>query len=121
MGFPRTPSFIGWYRSRGGGFGLGCSAEERRLMVDITNGAQPSETSSTIAPDSDIGAAGVPRRGRPIIGAIAGLFFGLFLAIDLVAFGVIGFESVLVLLIPFVGLATGIALALWAPFGSRTE
>lgn len=53
--------------------------------------------------------------GRPVLGAIAGFFLGLFLWIDLVLFGVIAFESVTVWIFPILGAIAGIALARWAP------
>lgn len=57
------------------------------------------------------------RTGRPVLGAIAGFFLGLFLWLDLVLFGAIGFESVTFWIFPVVGLIAGIALAKWAPLG----
>ncbi|HEY4410558.1 MAG TPA: hypothetical protein VGO87_11810 [Acidimicrobiia bacterium] len=59
------------------------------------------------------------QRGRPIRGAIAGLFFGLFLSLDLVIFGVVAIDSNLLVLFPVLGLAGGIALGLKAPLHKR--
>jgi hypothetical protein len=58
-------------------------------------------------------------RGRPVLGGFAGFFFFLFLAVDLVAFGVIPLNSPLITVLPVLGIALGIAWAYWAPFGSR--
>ncbi len=58
-------------------------------------------------------------RGRPVLGAVAGFFFGLFLAVTLVLAGVLPLNSVLVTLLPFVGIGYGLALAALAPFGRR--
>ena len=60
------------------------------------------------------------QRGRPIRGAIAGLFFGLFVSLDLVVFGVVALDSNLLVLMPVLGLAGGIALGLTAPLHRRT-
>lgn len=59
------------------------------------------------------------RRGRPVLGAIAGFLFGLFLGLDLWLFGVVPSDSVVITILPFVGLAAGIALGLTAPLGGR--
>jgi hypothetical protein len=56
-------------------------------------------------------------RGRPILAAVCGFFLGVFLALDLVLFGVIQLDNILVTLLPFIGLVAGVALAWWAPFG----
>jgi hypothetical protein len=56
-------------------------------------------------------------RGRPILAAISGFFTGLFLALDLVFFGAIRLDSIVVTILPVVGLIVGVALALWAPLG----
>lgn len=52
--------------------------------------------------------------GRTIGAAILGLFFGLFVAIDLVLFGVVALNSVVVTIVPMVGLVLGIALGIMA-------
>jgi hypothetical protein len=62
----------------------------------------------------------VKQRGRPIRGAIAGLFFGLFLALDLVIFGVVAIDSNLLAVLPVLGLGGGIALGLMAPLHRRS-
>ena len=58
-------------------------------------------------------------RGRPILGGIAGFFLGLFVWIDLVLFGILPLESGLGYLVPVLGVAAGIGMAMWAPFGGR--
>lgn len=55
-------------------------------------------------------------RGRPFLGAIFGLFFGLFLAVDLLLMGAIPLDNALVVLLPVIGLIGGIAIGLFAPF-----
>jgi len=74
--------------------------------------AEPVEPAAASAPPTK-------RRGRPILGAIAGFLLGAFVWIDLVLFGVIPFDSVSVWFFPVLGLIVGIALAMWAPFGRR--
>ncbi|MEA3075318.1 MAG: hypothetical protein QOF60_226 [Actinomycetota bacterium] len=56
-------------------------------------------------------------RGRPVLGAIAGLFFGLFVALDLVFFKAIASGSPLLVILPVLGLVVGIAGALAASIG----
>jgi hypothetical protein len=58
-------------------------------------------------------------RGRPALGAIAGFFLGLFLGVDLLALGMVPLDSILLTVLPFLGLAVGLAVALWAPLGQR--
>ena len=58
-------------------------------------------------------------RGRPVLGGFAGFFFFLFVAVDLLAFGVIPSNSALLTVLPILGIALGIAWAYWAPFGGR--
>ncbi len=60
------------------------------------------------------------RRGRPILGAIAGFFFGLFVALDLLFFDVIPLDSAVLTIAPVVGLVLGIILGLWAPLGPKS-
>lgn len=54
-------------------------------------------------------------RGRPILGAIMGLLFGVFLTIDLLFLSVFALDSVMVLLLPPLSLVAGVALGLVAP------
>ncbi len=56
-------------------------------------------------------------RGRPVLGAIMGLLFGLFVALDLVFFKVVASGSPLMLVLPIAGVVIGIAGGLAAPFG----
>jgi uncharacterized membrane protein len=56
-------------------------------------------------------------RGRPVMGFFFGLLFGLFLAITLVLAGVLKLNSVLVLVIPVLGVVYGLVMAKAAPFG----
>jgi len=59
------------------------------------------------------------RHGRPVLGAFAGFFFGLFLVIALLGAGILPLNSVLVTLLPLVMLVLGIVWGLWAPLGRR--
>jgi hypothetical protein len=59
------------------------------------------------------------QRGRPIMAAIFGFLAGFFGAISLLAFGVIPLESILVTILPIVGLVVAFSLAMWAPIGRR--
>jgi hypothetical protein len=66
----------------------------------------------------------VKQRGRPIRGAIAGLFLGLFLSLDLVIFGVFALDADALVLFPVLGVIAGAALGLTAPLrrrGDRSE
>ncbi len=56
-------------------------------------------------------------RGRPVLAAILGFLTGLFVALDLVFFGVIRLDNDTITVLPFVGLIAGILLAMWAPLG----
>ena len=55
-------------------------------------------------------------RGRPIIGGIAGFFFGLFLAVDLILFTVIKLKDITVVILPILGIVAGVLLGLFPPF-----
>jgi hypothetical protein len=59
------------------------------------------------------------RRGRPFLGAVFGFLTFLFLAADLVLFGIIPTYSPVITALPIVGLVVGIAWAFWAPLGRR--
>lgn len=65
------------------------------------------------------GGGGQHRRGRPVLGAFAGFFSGLFLAIVLLGAGVVPLNSLLVTLLPVAMLVLGIVWGLWAPLGRR--
>lgn len=58
-------------------------------------------------------------RGRPVLGVVAGFLFGLFLAATLVFAGLLPLNSVLVTLLPFLGIAYGLVMAKVAPFHRR--
>ena len=57
--------------------------------------------------------------GRPVLGAIAGFFLGLFVWVDLILFGVLPLEGSLGYFLPILGVVGGLAMAKWAPLGSR--
>lgn len=59
------------------------------------------------------------RVGRTIAAAVLGLLFGLFVAADLVLFGVIPLNSVVVTIVPVVGLVLGVVLGIVA--GNRKQ
>jgi uncharacterized YccA/Bax inhibitor family protein len=61
-----------------------------------------------------------PQRGRPVRGAVAGFFLGLFVALDLVVFGVLSLDSDVLALAPVLGIVAGVLLAMLAPFGRRS-
>jgi hypothetical protein len=56
--------------------------------------------------------------GRVIAGALLGLFFLLFVALDLVLFGVVALNSVVVTVLPALGLVLGAVLGVLA--GNRS-
>jgi hypothetical protein len=58
-------------------------------------------------------------RGRPLLGAVAGFFFGVFLAYDLILFEVVVSDNPVVVVLPVVFLLAGVALGLWAPLARR--
>lgn len=55
------------------------------------------------------------KRGHPFVGAIAGLFLGIFLAVDLLLLGAIPLDNALVVILPVLGLVIGIAAGILAP------
>jgi uncharacterized protein YacL len=55
------------------------------------------------------------RRGRPVLGAIFGLLFGVLLTFDLLMMGTFRLDSILVPVIPVLLLAAGLALGWTAP------
>ena len=57
-------------------------------------------------------------RGRPVMGAIFGFLFFLFLALDLLFFGVIPLKSVLITVLPLIGIVVGLVWAKFAPIGA---
>ena len=60
-------------------------------------------------------------KGRPILGVISGFMFGLFLGPTLFLWGVIPLHSNLLVILPFLGIALGLVMASWAPFGRKTS
>lgn len=60
-------------------------------------------------------------KGHPILGVIAGFFFGLFLYFTLWLFGVIPLHSDLGIILPIAGIVLGLVMAWWAPLGSGGE
>ncbi|MDH3260559.1 MAG: hypothetical protein OEM81_06470 [Acidimicrobiia bacterium] len=59
-------------------------------------------------------------KGRPVLGFISGLLFGLFLALALQQFGIMPLTTLSLIGLPIVGIALGLGLAAWAPFGNKT-
>lgn len=59
------------------------------------------------------------RRGRPILGAVSGLFLGAFLALDLQQFSIRPLDNLSVYGLPLIGLALGVILGLWGPIRRR--
>ncbi|MGQ0802250.1 MAG: hypothetical protein ACT4PI_00070 [Actinomycetota bacterium] len=58
-------------------------------------------------------------RGRPVVGGISGFFFGLFLGITLLSFGILPLNSPLLTFLPIIGLVLGLVLAFTAPIPRR--
>jgi hypothetical protein len=61
----------------------------------------------------------VKARGRPILGAVNGLFLGLFVSLDLLFFGVIRLDSVVITIVVVAGIVSGFALGWWGPLARR--
>jgi hypothetical protein len=57
------------------------------------------------------------RHGRRVLGAIAGFLFGGSLAALLLPLGVLPLDSILLVLLPFIGLVLGLVWAWFAPIG----
>jgi hypothetical protein len=60
------------------------------------------------------------RRGRPVVGAFAGFFFGLFLSLVLLTNGVMALDSIVLAILPILFLVLGIVWAMLAPLGKRS-
>jgi len=58
-------------------------------------------------------------KGRPVLGFIAGLFLGVFVAILLQQYGVRPLDNLSVFGIPGAGAILGLIVARVAPFGSK--
>lgn len=57
--------------------------------------------------------------GRPVLGAISGLFFFGFLGSTLLFLGVLPLDSILLVILPILGIPLGAAWGWWAPLGGR--
>jgi hypothetical protein len=55
--------------------------------------------------------------GRPVLGAISGFFFGVFLSLALMMFGIWPLDALSVFGLPLIFLVIGLLLAAWAPLG----
>ena len=60
-------------------------------------------------------------KGKPILGAISGLLFGVFVALDLQQFGIRPLDNLSVIGLPIIGLVLGLAIAAIAPFGNSNN
>ena len=58
------------------------------------------------------------KHGHSVLGGIAGLFFGLFLGIDLLLFGVVPFNSPVPFVLTVLGLVGGVLWGRWTPIGA---
>ena len=58
-------------------------------------------------------------KGHPILGLLSGLVFGTSLSVLLLSTGVLPTDSILVVVLPLLGLSFGLALGLAAPFGRK--
>ncbi len=58
-------------------------------------------------------------RGRPVLGALAGLFFGLSIAVLLVLFGVAALDTSLLIVLPLLFLVLGLIWGFLAPLPPR--
>lgn len=59
-------------------------------------------------------------RGRPVLGVVLGLFFGVFLAVTLQQWSIWPLDNLSVFGLPALGVVLGLILARWAPFGRTT-
>lgn len=59
------------------------------------------------------------RRGRPVLGAIAGFLFGIFVGLDLWFFGMVPSDSIVLTILPVLGLVLGIVVGLTGPIRRR--
>lgn len=58
-------------------------------------------------------------KGRPVLGVIAGLFLGIFLALLLQQFGIRPLDNLSVIGLPVLGVVLGLVMAGVAPLGSE--
>lgn len=56
-------------------------------------------------------------RGRPGLGGVSGFFFGFFLSLALMMFGIWPLDALSVFGLPLIFLVVGVGLAMWAPLG----
>lgn len=54
-----------------------------------------------------------------LLGALAGLLFGVFVSLDLFLFGILALDHAVVGIVPIVGLVGGVALGAVSPLGRR--
>ncbi len=59
-------------------------------------------------------------RGRPILGALSGLFLGLCVAVLLQQYGIRPLDNLSVIGFPTIGIILGLLMAKLAPFGSKS-
>ena len=59
-------------------------------------------------------------RGRPVLGAVFGFLCFLFIALDLLFFGVVPLNSAVITVLPLVGIVFGLVWAKFAPLGGRS-
>lgn len=59
------------------------------------------------------------RRGRPVLGGVAGLVTGVLVSLDLFLLGLVRLDNPFMNLPPLVGLLSGVALGVWAPIPRR--
>ncbi|MDH4117698.1 MAG: hypothetical protein OEZ14_00160 [Acidimicrobiia bacterium] len=55
--------------------------------------------------------------GKPVLGAISGVFFGVFFALFLQQWAIYPLTPLSVIGLPILGLILGLLLSAWAPFG----
>ena len=58
-------------------------------------------------------------RGRPVLGAVSGLFLGIFVAMDLLLLKAVPSDSTVLVLLPIAGLVVGLLLGRAAPLGRK--
>ncbi len=59
-------------------------------------------------------------KGRPVLGIISGVLFGVFVALLLQQLGVYPLTTASVIGLPVAGLVLGLILAAWAPLGKKS-
>jgi hypothetical protein len=59
--------------------------------------------------------------GRRVLGAIAGFILGGSVGVLLLTLGVVPLDSIVLVIVPFVGLVVGLAWAWWAPLGQPSR